>query len=118
MTDIGVVDTSDPRARMSDNDLIVALLQQATKLGFNICQPGSIEAVRKAFPDCFAAPSDIDLARETYEHGSNDDIEVDDDPMKSESDNGVWVSAWLFIHQDEREQDVNDGDENDGEIPA
>lgn len=39
----------------------------------------------------------INAAREAYAKGSSDDVAVDDDAKFSETDNGVWVSGWLWI---------------------
>lgn len=44
-----------------------------------------------------ASPEEIDVARETYVEGSNDDIEIDDDALRSRSPNGVWVQAWVYV---------------------
>lgn len=32
---------------------------------------------------------------------ANDDLEIDDDPVTSESDVGVWVSAWIYVPNEE-----------------
>lgn len=39
----------------------------------------------------------IERARELYCYGSDDDIEIDDEPLLSASENGVWVSAWVYV---------------------
>lgn len=36
-------------------------------------------------------------AKEMYCDGSDNNIEVDDQPMLSEADDGAWVSAWLWV---------------------
>jgi len=36
----------------------------------------------------------IDQARSTY---TNDELEIDDNPIVSESDEHVWVSAWVYV---------------------
>ena len=41
------------------------------------------------------------LARETYAKASNDDIEVDDDAPVIRSDDGYWVGAWVFVHDED-----------------
>jgi hypothetical protein len=40
----------------------------------------------------------IEAARNIYQ---NDDIEVDDDAKLSETDDGAWVSAWVWVNDDE-----------------
>jgi len=36
-------------------------------------------------------------ARAMYEVDSDDDIEIDESPIFSETDSGTWVSAWLWV---------------------
>jgi hypothetical protein len=36
-------------------------------------------------------------ARTIYADPSDDDIEIDDDPLFSDTDDGVWVSGWLWV---------------------
>lgn len=38
-----------------------------------------------------------DKARVLWADPSSDDIEVDDDAKLSETDNGVWVQAWVWV---------------------
>lgn len=43
---------------------------------------------------------DVDIiaaAREQYCQGSDNDIEIDDDPKLSHADEGCWVAAWVWI---------------------
>lgn len=47
----------------------------------------------------------VEAAREMYEKPSSDDIEIDDEPFFSESDNGTWVSAWLWVRHEEVDDD-------------
>jgi hypothetical protein len=58
-------------------------------------------------PD-YATSADIQRAREMYASGSECDIEVDDDAKVSESDDGTWVQAWVWLPNVEE-------DEEDGE---
>ena len=44
-----------------------------------------------------ASFEEIEAARETYVEGSNDDIEIDDEALRSRSPNGVWVQAWVYV---------------------
>jgi hypothetical protein len=39
----------------------------------------------------------IDLARKRYADPSSDDIEVDDTPLISHTDEGCWISGWLWV---------------------
>jgi hypothetical protein len=40
----------------------------------------------------------IEAARNIYQ---NDDIEIDDDAKLSETDDGAWVSAWVWVNDEE-----------------
>lgn len=55
----------------------------------------------------------IETARELYAHGSDDDIEVDDDATFSRSDDGIWVQMWGWIRFPEPEEEDEDGEEED-----
>lgn len=39
----------------------------------------------------------IGFARKDYAEPSDNDLEIDDVPMISPSDEGVWVSAWVWV---------------------
>lgn len=41
----------------------------------------------------------VQKAREMYADGSDDNIEIDDDAMSSESESGMWVQAWVWIEK-------------------
>lgn len=43
----------------------------------------------------------IAKARKKYEEGSNDDIEIDDNPKISDCDDGIWVAAWVWVKKEE-----------------
>ncbi|TBR75368.1 MAG: hypothetical protein EPN64_13070 [Burkholderiaceae bacterium] len=43
----------------------------------------------------------IATARKTH---ANDDLEIDDEPMISEGDDGVWVSAWVWVPIEKEER--------------
>jgi len=47
-----------------------------------------------------ATPSQIEQARAMYATGSDNNIEVDNDARVSESVDGVWVQAWVWIAAD------------------
>lgn len=42
--------------------------------------------------------SDIEEARALY---TNDDVEIDDDPLVSVAEKGVWVGAWVWVEAPE-----------------
>ncbi len=44
-----------------------------------------------------ATPEQIQRARQLYAERSDDDVEIDDNATISESENGVWVSAWVWV---------------------
>lgn len=44
-----------------------------------------------------ATPEQIDRAREMYAYGSSDDIEIDDNAEISQTDDGTWVQAWVWV---------------------
>lgn len=43
----------------------------------------------------------IEQAREQY---ADDDLEIDDNPTVSPTDEGVWVSAWVWVPNSETEE--------------
>lgn len=53
-----------------------------------------MDAVRKRHGFTIAA------ARGDYEDPSDSTIEIDDDPLLSVGEDGVWVSAWVYIPND------------------
>jgi len=55
-------------------------------------------------PDTEQGPRElaaIELAREKYALGSDNDIEIDDSPATSTGESGIWVAAWVFVPNDE-----------------
>lgn len=63
-------------------------------------QPGAVDtlnaalrSVDESFRDQANAATHIETARK----GATDDLEIDDDPMVSWADGGVWVNAWVWI---------------------
>lgn len=42
-----------------------------------------------------------------------DDIEIDDEPSFSIGDDGVWVSAWLWVANEAKEETDGDSEEDD-----
>ena len=62
------------------------------------------EALTRALEECEGAvkdrqayASEIEKAREKY---ATDEVEIDDDPVTSAGDEGVWVSAWVWMPYD------------------
>lgn len=62
------------------------------------------DALRKALADCGEAidvretyAGEIESARNTYCMGSDDNIEIDDDPVLSVGEEGLFVSAWVWV---------------------
>lgn len=43
-------------------------------------------------------------AREHYADTSDNDLEIDDEPFHSESEDGIWVSAWVWVPMDVLEE--------------
>jgi hypothetical protein len=45
-----------------------------------------------------ATPEEIQRARTRYAYTSSNDIEIDDGAAASRGDNGLWVAAWVWLH--------------------
>jgi hypothetical protein len=43
----------------------------------------------------------IQAARDSFEAGSDDELEIDDNPKLSGSEDGVWVAAWVWVNKSE-----------------
>ena len=54
----------------------------------------ALEECRNAIGERTAYAQEIEKAREEF---ANDELEIDDDPVTSVSDEGVWVSAWVWV---------------------
>ena len=48
-----------------------------------------------------ATLDEIEAARKAYAHGSDDNVEVDDDALVSRGEDGVWVQAWVWVRNTE-----------------
>ncbi len=48
-----------------------------------------------------ATPELIAAARDQYAMGSDDNIEIDDNATLSIADAGTWVSAWVWLANEE-----------------
>ena len=44
----------------------------------------------------------IEQARDKYALPSDDDLEIDDEPVLSKGDDGIWVNAWVWIRTRKR----------------
>ncbi len=47
----------------------------------------------------------IAAAREIYAAGSDDNIEIDDNPNLSHAESGVWVAAWVWVAYPQGEEE-------------
>lgn len=61
--------------------------------------------------DAAAHGAEISKAREDY---TNDDCEIDDAPMVSVGDSGVWVNAWVWVEKKDEEEDEDEREEDEG----
>lgn len=83
---------------MPDNDRLKNMVREA--LGSGLTQGEVLELLHQygdKYPD-YAA----DVA-------TNDDLEVDDSPLYSYGEDGVWVSAWVFVRHPETEDEESEG---------
>lgn len=87
---------------MSDSHVEMFLIEQfKTLLDSGLQQRTVLEVLGER-----AIHSDwANLARDQY---TTEDVEVDDRPMFSESDSGVWVSAWVFLYREEYKPEEED----------
>lgn len=91
--------------RQARDDLMILGLRQAIDNGYSMATPGTNDAVRAAFPESFAT------SKQSAEVSINDELEVDDYALISRGDDGYWVSAWVWVSQNE--DDENDEDDNE-----
>lgn len=47
----------------------------------------------------------IAAARDIYAAGSDDNIEIDDNPLLSHAESGVWVAAWVWVAYPQGEEE-------------
>ena len=47
-----------------------------------------------------ATEVEINRARQTYTHGSDDNIEIDEEAAASRGNDGVWVAAWVWLRNE------------------
>jgi hypothetical protein len=39
-------------------------------------------------------------ARRKYAEPSDDDLEIDDEPVVNEGEDGYWVAAWVYVRKE------------------
>ncbi len=49
----------------------------------------------------------IEIAREKYTLGSDNNIEIDDAPACSTGEDGIWVAAWVFVYRGDIDTQVD-----------
>ena len=62
-----------------------------------LAQGDVLNALHDADPNVTDHEGTIEAARSNYAMGSDDEIEIDDKPLLSVADDGVWVSAWVWV---------------------
>lgn len=60
-----------------------------------------------------ATEEEIELARKKYQESDYPDIEIDDDAGTSESDDGTWVQAWVWLSNEDLGIEQEDDEEDD-----
>lgn len=96
------VDVLNESALMEARDKLVNALQDAKDseefayLDFDVSEAREIETDYHA--------GIISLATEQYAMGSDNNVAIYDDARISESENGVWVEGYVFVHNDELEK--------------
>lgn len=87
-------------------DKILAELREAVGRGL-LDQADVLKALHAANEDIPRHQGVIEQARGQY---TNDDVEIDDEPLISPGEKGCWVSAWVWVavaecdDEDEEEQ--------------
>jgi hypothetical protein len=88
-----------------------AVLCDATLAQASGPSPETVEALRQALRDCHALIQEREQhasAIETARAQTDDDLEIDDTPLVSVADSGVWVSAWVWVPAPEVEEPEDD----------
>jgi hypothetical protein len=87
------------------NGVDIAVLRKEIENGYTASSATVTALINKVLSfesvDSGDASAHITAAREMYAVPSNDDIEIDDNPKTSRGENGTWVSAWVWVHDDE-----------------
>ncbi len=66
---------------------------------------GELEDVRKHRQQCQRY---IALARTRHVAPSDGDLEIDDEPLVSDSEDGQWVGAWILVRHDDVQECEHD----------
>ena len=65
----------------------------------------AVEACREEIDNREAFATEIQKARDEYTMDSSCDVEIDDEPVLSVVDDGVWVSAWVWVPRTDAGED-------------
>lgn len=57
-----------------------------------------------------ATNAEINRARQEYANNSDDNIEIDEEAKASRGDDGVWVAAWVWLADNEEEEEDDNED--------
>lgn len=60
----------------------------------------ALEEAMRAEKDIRREAKAIAYAREEYADPSDNDIEIDDNPLTCDAGNGVWINAWVWVPND------------------
>lgn len=67
----------------------------STNLATGFFTPDQAETLK-----LFHQPDLMPIVEKACNIYASDDVEIDDEPMFSEAENGTWVSAWVWIPND------------------
>jgi hypothetical protein len=79
---------------MADNDRLKSMVREA--LGSGLTQ-AEVLTILATYGDKYPEYAE--------QVAVNDDLEIDDAPLYSYTEEGVWVSAWVFVHHPESDED-------------
>lgn len=65
----------------------------------------AVESCREEIDNRETFAAEIQRARDDYTMDSSCDVEIDDEPVLSVSDEGVWVSAWVWVPRTDAGED-------------
>lgn len=98
------VEANSPEAAL----VVRNYVETAIGTGFNANEFDDVAYAHTGDPDEIEGEDQaafIELAREQYARGSDDDIEVYDNArISSAGDDGMWVEAWLYLSQSSLEE--------------
>ncbi len=58
---------------------------------------GAVRELSKALTEIDEARTKHAAAIAVARQQCNDELEIDDEPLLSDSENGVWVGAWIYV---------------------